>query len=154
MIWAPLICGVGALSNGTAGLSKAPAVAKAAGITNFWAVKALTAGAGEVVKGMADDKKVEEHGSNAAVAAVLNASGVVGKAAGYVAKKSGAVVDGLTPDPQIAALLQPKAVPATPPAAAAAITESLGAAPNYALQYGAAEFSSALGASSSGGTVK
>jgi len=137
--------GVGALSSGVAGLSKVATLARVAGYTNTAAAKAVTAAGGEVYKGIADGKSAGEYGVSASIAGVLNSTGVVGKTAGWLANRVGAVSDGFTPNPSVAALLQPKAIEATNPAAAAGIRETLGFLPNYGLGVGAAKLSGAFG---------
>ena len=136
--------GVGALSSGVAGLSKVATLARVAGYTNTAAAKAVTAAGGEVYKGIADGKSAGEYGVSASIAGVLNSTGVVGKTAGWLANRVGAVSDGFTPNPSVAALLQPKAIEATNPAAAAGIRETLGFLPNYGLGVGAAKRFSAV----------
>ena len=141
--------GVGAASSGVAGLSKVATLANVAGATNNWAAKGFSAFSAEMYKGYADNKNPAETGVTAVTAGALNATGIVGKGAGWVAQKIGAVTDGFTPNPNVAALLQPKAVSPTAPAVAAGITESIGAFPNYGIGMGVGKLSSFLSSSDS-----
>lgn len=127
--------GVGFATSGSAGITNAgklQSVYKALNKTSdvasaTWKNKAKTAVAGEVVKGLIEGKNATQISASSIVAGTMAATGVAGKAGEWVAKKAGAITDGFTPLPGIAALLQRPAERGTGPGMNAFFTEALAA---------------------------
>jgi RHS repeat-associated protein len=82
---------VGLVSGGTLGL--AGKFATLAQLTNKTLGRGITAGGGEVVKGIGDEQKSAQQITGlAAGAAILNATGVIGKTGAALAQKSGLTI--------------------------------------------------------------
>ena len=130
--------GVGALSSGAGGFEKFATLTKILDATNTSAAKFITAGGAEIGKGASGDGVENGTYVQAAVAGGLNATGIIGTSANWLAKTTGAISDGFRPNPSVAALLQAPSVPATSPAAVALINGAIGALPNYGAGYASA----------------
>jgi len=103
----------------TEGISSAANLAKVVSVTG----KFVTAATGEIYKGIEDAKDRAAYLSTAAVAGIVNATGVVGKGAVALAEKWGLKSEGSVLDPTVSALLQP--VPGSGAAAATVVTKAI-----------------------------